>query len=150
MPPKKMYYPKQKEAPPSSKCPSQPTDNCISRFESNNLPNRSEFDLVDMKIPSLNSIFQNSALKQTNLLGSVKKLEDSNRLEESKPSNSTAYVPSDCKWANNPKKFMRDLDKISAKQLEDSVPIQVRNNLRALIRQCPEGIWCAEIPEKYR
>ncbi|KAJ8983202.1 hypothetical protein NQ317_016423, partial [Molorchus minor] len=41
-----------------------------------------------------------------------------------------------------------DRNKIS--EQESRVPFYIRNNLRSLIGQCPEGIWCADLPQKYR
>lgn len=75
---------------------------------------------------------------------------DSNKLDENKLRNCSTSVPSEPKWTNNPTKVVGDLGRTTVEQLENSVPVQVRNNLRALIGQCPEGIWCAEVPEKYR
>ncbi|KAJ8920361.1 hypothetical protein NQ315_005225 [Exocentrus adspersus] len=88
-------------------------------------------------------------LTQTNLNNNVdtKKSEQQGPLENN-VNNSTCYFT---KRLSQTRKPVGDLDRISAEQLaENSVPVHIRNNLRALIKESPKGIWCAEIPLKYR
>lgn len=35
-------------------------------------------------------------------------------------------------------------------EVEDRVPQEVKNNLRNLISDHPEGIWCCDLPKLYK
>ncbi|CAG9835960.1 unnamed protein product [Diabrotica balteata] len=41
-------------------------------------------------------------------------------------------------------------DLFSVKDEEDNVPANIKNNLRLLIQQHPEGMWCTELPNAYK
>ncbi|XP_018575854.1 uncharacterized protein LOC108914515, partial [Anoplophora glabripennis] len=151
---KKMYYPTNNYISSLPKYSSYPTPTYSGKHQSDNLLNNYEHSTSGKNNsskcapPKDNDVLKN----QSNIVEAVK---DSNKfekkiLEETPLSSSTSRTSSVAKWVSNSKRIVNDLENISMGQLENSVPIQVRNNLRTLIRQCPEGIWCTEVPEKYR
>ncbi|KAJ8937469.1 hypothetical protein NQ314_011858 [Rhamnusium bicolor] len=157
---KKIFYPTPNGGSSVSSSSNQ-TSNSFDYVTYNNKISTKESNAIKTDVsayPSQMPIVSNNAKIES--VAEVSKVEESKRENRPKLENEHNLMdkttsPDDVsKKCTNVRNLLKKLtpgkNNFSSNQLENDVPYYVRNNLRILISQCPNGIWCADVPEKYR